>query len=103
VACKTVKILAVHPSPSRPQTGADLTDCFGWGLPFLMAGELNAKHMECNYRMTTRWRKFLRDYADDNSCLIFWPDTTTTNPYKPSLTPDVFGIVLTQKLSFSVY
>jgi hypothetical protein len=53
--------------------------------------------------MTTSRRKLLRDYADGNSCLIFGPDTPTTNPYNPSVTPDVLDIVLTQKLSFPVY
>jgi len=28
--------------------------------------------------------KLLRDYADEKSCLIFGPDTPTTNPYNPS-------------------
>jgi hypothetical protein len=46
----------------------------------------------------TRRGKLLRDYADGNSCLIFGPDTPTTNPYNPSVTPDVLEIVLTQNL-----
>jgi hypothetical protein len=53
--------------------------------------------------MTTRRGKLLRDYADGNSCLIFGPDTPATNLYKPSVTPDVLDIVLTQNLSFPVY
>jgi hypothetical protein len=32
----------------------------------------------------------LRDYADENSGLIFGPDTPTTNPYNLSTTLDVF-------------
>jgi len=47
--------------------------------------------------------KLLRDYADENSCLIFGPDTPTTNPYNPSATPDVLDIVITKELSFPVY
>jgi hypothetical protein len=47
--------------------------------------------------------KLLRDYDDGSSCLIFGPDTPTTNPYNPSVTTDVLDIVLTQKLSFPVY
>jgi hypothetical protein len=86
---KPVKILAAYPSPSRPLIGADLTACFGGGLPVLMAGDLNSKHVDWNSRMTTRWGKLLRDYADGNSCLIFGPDTPSTNPYNPSVTPDV--------------
>jgi hypothetical protein len=68
--------------------GADLTACFGVGLPVLMAGDLNAKDVDWNSRLTTRRGKLLRDYADGNSCLIFGPNTTTTNHYL-SATPDV--------------
>ena len=100
---KPVKILAVYLSPSRPLIGADLTACFGGGPPVLMAGDLNAKHVEWNSRMTTRRGKLLRDYADVNSCLIFGPDTPTTNPYNHSVTPDVLDIVITQNLPFPLY
>jgi hypothetical protein len=51
---KPVKILAVYLSPSRPLIGADLNACFCGGLPVLMAGDLNAKHVDWNSRMTTR-------------------------------------------------
>jgi hypothetical protein len=103
MAGRPVKILAVYLSPSRPLIGADMTACFGGGLPVLMAGDLNAKHMDWNSQMTTRRGKLLRDYADGNSCLIFGPDTPTNNPYNPSVIPDVLDIVLTQNLSFPVY
>jgi hypothetical protein len=103
MAGRTVKILVVYLSSSRPLNGADLTACFGGELPVLMAGNLNAKHVDWNSRMTTRRRKLLRDYADGISCLIFGPDTPTTNPYNPSVTLDVLDIVLTQNLSFPVY
>jgi hypothetical protein len=68
-----------------------------------MTGDLNTKHVDWNSRMTTRQRKLLRDYADGNSCLIFGPDNTSSNPYNPSVTPDFLDIVLTQNLSFPVY
>jgi hypothetical protein len=103
MAGRPVKILAVYVSPSHPLIRADLTACFGGGLPVLMAGDLNAKHVDLNSRMTTRRGKILRDYADGNSCLIFGPDTPTTNPYNPSVTADVLEIVLTQNLSVPVY
>ena len=35
----------------------------------------------------TRLRKLTRDYADENSCVIFGPDYPTTNPYNPSVIP----------------
>ena len=62
-----VKILAAYLSPSRPLMGVELTACFGRGLPFLMAGELYAKHVDWKSRLTTRRGKLLREYADKNS------------------------------------
>jgi hypothetical protein len=68
-----------------------------------MAGDLNPKHVEWNSRLTTRRGKLLRDYADEYSCLIFGPDTPTTNPYHLSATPDVLDIAVTKDLPFPVY
>jgi len=45
----------------------------------------------------------LRDYADENSCLIFGPESTTTYPYNPSVTLDILDIVIAKILSFPVY
>ena len=45
LAGKSVKIFAAYISPSRPLIGAELT-CFGGGLPVLLAGGLNAKHVD---------------------------------------------------------
>jgi hypothetical protein len=89
LAGKPVKILAAYLSPSRPLIGADLTACFGGGSPVLMAGDLNAKHVDWNSKLTTRRGKILRDYADGNSCLILGPDSPNTNPYNPLATTDV--------------
>ena len=94
---------AAYLSSSRPLIGANLSPCFGGGLPGLMAGDLNAKHVDWNLRLSTRREKLLRDYADDNSCLIFGQDSPTTNPYNPSVTADVLDIVITKKLSFPTY
>jgi hypothetical protein len=103
LAGKPVKILAAYLSPSRPQIGADLTACFDGGSPVLMACDLNAKHVDWNSQLTTRRWKLLRDYADGNACLIFGPDSPTTNPYSPLATPDVLDIVINKDLSFLVY
>ena len=103
LAGRPVKILAAYLSPFRPLVGADLTACFGGELPVLMAGALNAKHVDWNSQLTTRRGKLIRDYADENSCLIFGPDTPTTNPYSPSATPDVLDIAMTKDLPFPVY
>ena len=72
LASRPVKILAAYLSPSRPLIGSDLTTCFGGGLLVLMAGDLNAKHVDWNSWLTTRRGKLLRNYADWNSYLIFW-------------------------------
>ena len=103
LAGRTVKVLTAYLSPSRPLIGADLNTCFGGGLPVLMAGDLNAKHVDWNSRLSRRSGKLLRDYPDGNSCLIFWPDNPTTNPYNTSATPDVLDIVITRDLPSSVY
>jgi hypothetical protein len=55
LAAKPVKILAAYISPSRPLIRADLTTCFGGALPVLLTGNLNAKHMDWNLRLSTRW------------------------------------------------
>ena len=102
MAGKPVKILAAYLSPSRPLIGADLSACFGGGMPVLMAGDINAKHVDWNSRLNTRRRKLLRDYADGN-CLIFGPNSPTTKPYNPLATPDVLDIVITKNLTSPVY
>jgi len=58
--------------------------------------------VDLNSRQSTRRKKLLHDYADENSCLIFGPDTPTTNPYNPSATPDVLDIVI-KDLASQVY
>ena len=103
LAGSPVKILAAYLSHSRPLIGADLTACFGGALRVLMAGDLNAKHVDWNSRLTTRRGKPLRDYADVNSCLIFGPNTPTTNPSNHSDTPDVLDIAETKDVPFQVY
>jgi hypothetical protein len=96
IAGKPMKILAARLSPSRPLSGAELSACFGEEMPVVMAGDINAKHVDWNSRLTTRRRIPLRDYADEDSCLIFGPDTPTTNPYNRLATP-VLDIVITRK------
>jgi hypothetical protein len=103
LAGRPVKILTVYLSPSRPLIGEDLTACFGGGLPVLMTGDLSAKHVDWNSRLTTRRGKPVRDYADENFCLIFGPDTPTTKPYNSSATPDVLDIAIVKDLPFPVY
>ena len=54
LADRPVKVLAAYLSPSRPLIGADLDVCFGGALPVLMAGDLNAKYVDWNSRLSTR-------------------------------------------------
>jgi hypothetical protein len=103
LAGKAVKIFAAYLSPSHPLIGTDPSACFGGGLPVLMAGDLNAKHVDWNSRLSTRRKKLLRDYANENSCLIFGPDTPTPNPHNPSATRDVLDIVITKNFTSLAY
>ena len=98
LAGRPVKILAAYLSPFRPLIGADLDACFGGGLLVQLAGDLNAKHVDWNSRLSMTRGKLLRDYANSNSCSIFGPDSPTTNPYNPPATPDVLDIVITRNL-----
>jgi endonuclease/exonuclease/phosphatase family metal-dependent hydrolase len=95
--------LVAYLSPSHSLIGADLTACFGGALPFLTAGDLNAKHVDWNFRLNKRRGKLLRDYVDENSCLIFGPGSPTTNPYNSSAIPNVLDIVIVKELPFPVY
>ena len=103
LAGKPVIILAAYVSPSSPLIGVDRTACLGRGLSILMPGDFNVKHVDWNSRLRTRRGKLLRDYADENSCMIFGPDSPTTNPYNSSVTPDVLDIAIIENLSFPVY
>jgi hypothetical protein len=95
LAGRPVNVLAAYLSPSRPLIGADLDACFGGVLPDLLAGDLKAKHVDWNSGLITKRGKLLRDYADENSCVISGPDSPTNIPYNPSATPDVLDIVIT--------
>jgi hypothetical protein len=103
LASGTLKILAVYLSPSRLIVESDLSACFGGGVPVLMVGDLNAKHVDWKSRLTTTRGKLLFDYASRNSCVIYGPDLPTTLPYDSSVTPDVLDIVITKDLTFPVY
>ena len=47
-ADKTVKILAAYLSPSYLLIGANFSTCFCRWLPVLLAGDLNANHVDWN-------------------------------------------------------
>jgi hypothetical protein len=102
LAGRPVKILAVYLTQSRPLISADMDAYSGGGLPGLMAGDLGAKHLDWNSRLTTTREKRLRNYADGNSCLIFGPVSPTRNPGNHCATLDVLDIVITRALTSSV-
>ena len=90
--------LAVYLSPSRPLIKRDPSACLDSELPVLMAGNLNAKHVDWNPRLTTNRERLLRHYANKKSCLIYGPDSPTTIPDNPSAISDILDIVLTKNL-----
>jgi hypothetical protein len=95
-----LRILAVYLLPSGPLIDLDLSACLGGGVPVLMAGDLNAKHMDWNSRLITTGGRLGCNYATENSCLIYRSDTPTTVPYNSCTTLGVLDIVLTKKTSY---
>ena len=55
-----------------------------------------------NSKLSTRRGKILRDYVDENSCLIFGVLSTTTKPYNTIVATDVLNFVITKNLPFPV-
>jgi hypothetical protein len=94
LASRPVKIVAAYLSPTWSLIDSDSTACFSGGLPFLMAGDLNAKHRGWDSRLNTTRGALLRDYTDPNACLIYGPDSLTTVPYQQNTNPDVLDIVV---------
>jgi len=55
-----------------------------------------SKHVDWGSLLRTRRCKLLRDYADENSCPIFGPDSRNTNQNNLSIIPDVLDMVITK-------
>ena len=97
-ADRPVNILAVYLSPCRPLIKRDLSACLDGGLPFLMEGDLNAKHVDWNSRLITTRGRLLRDYADRMSCLIYSPNSPTHHyPLQPICHSRCLGYHLNQE------
>jgi hypothetical protein len=103
LATRTVKLVSAYLAPTRPLIESDLTECLSGGIPVLMAGDINAKHKDWNYRLTTARGSLLRDYADKNSCLIYGQDSPTTAAYTHNATPDVIDIVVVKDFALPVH
>jgi len=58
---KKVKILAVYPSPSRTLFASNLSDCLGGDFSNLMAGNLNANHVDWKSRAMIPRGKLMLD------------------------------------------
>jgi hypothetical protein len=53
-ADRLVKILAAYVSPSHLLIGAKMSACFCRWMSVLLAGDLNAKHVDWKSRLSTR-------------------------------------------------
>jgi hypothetical protein len=84
-----VVILAVYFLPSQPLNELDISASLGDGLPILMEGDLNAKHVDLNSRLLMTWGRC--DYTNKNSCLIYRPTTISHNSFA---TADVLDITV---------
>jgi hypothetical protein len=102
LASSPVKILALYLSPSQPLIRWNLSACLRGGLSVLMTGDLNTKLVDWNSQLPTSSDRFLRDYADEHSCLIYRLDSPTSVPYNSSATPDIRDIS-TKGLNTPVY
>lgn len=61
-----------------------------------MAGDLHAKQVDLTFRLIKKRGRLLRDCANDNSCLIYGPDTSTTTLYNSRATLNIQDFVLTK-------
>ena len=91
---RPVKLVAVYLSPLRSLLEGDLLECISGGTPVLLPGDLNAKHKDWNSRLNSPRLVLLRGFASTNSCIVHGPDSPTTIPSCPTVTPDVLDIVV---------
>jgi hypothetical protein len=94
LASRPVKIVTAYLSPTRYLTDYELTTCVSGGLPFLMAGDLKAKHTDWISRVITTRGALLRYYADRNAWPIYRPESPITVPYQQNIKLDTFDNVV---------
>jgi hypothetical protein len=92
-----VTILAVYLLPSKPLNEPDISASLGNGLPNLIEGDPNAKHVDWNSRLIMTWGRLICDYTNKNSCLIYRPTTISHNSFA---TADVLDITLKKTPSY---
>ena len=103
LAGKPVLILAAYLWPSRSPIGTDLTACFGVGVPVLMAGDVNAKHVDWNSRLSTR-RVTPTSLCRRELLSDLWTGLPNHQPIQPlDYSIYVPEIVITKNFSFPVY
>ena len=74
---------------------SDLALCLRGGLPVLMVGDVNSKHVDWNFRLIILRNNLLRELAD-RVLLDLWAGFTHHCPVQSFCHPDVLGIVLTK-------
>jgi len=82
--------------------GADPTTCFGGGIPGLMPGNLNTKHVVWNSPLSTRRRDpyviMQKEHPSD-----LYTELTNQKPIQLIGYSDIFDIAITKNLSFPLY
>jgi hypothetical protein len=90
-----VKLLSAYLAPTRPSIESDVTECLSRGIPALMVGDLNDKHMDWNSELIAANGSLFRDYSHRNSYFfIYGPDFPTTAPYTQKDIADILDIVV---------
>jgi len=102
LAGRPVKILAAYLS-FLPTDWSGPDHLFRWGIAGPDGRQPQRQTRGLELAADHETGKFLHDYADENSCLIFGLDTPTTNPYNSSATPNVLDTVIVKDLLFPVY
>jgi hypothetical protein len=87
-----------------PPTDRSVPGRLYWRWVVGLAGR-RPESLTCGLELATEHEKWelLRDYADENSYLIFGRDSPTTIPYNPSATHDVLNIEITRHFPSSVH
>ena len=75
-----------------------LLECISRGISVHLASDLNAKHKDWNSRLNFPRGVLLKEFASKNSCSVHGPDSPTTIPSCPTVTPNVLDIVVVKDI-----